>query len=83
MKHENCHHLLNSLSGYVDHDLSPELCAEIERHLAGCENCRIVIDTLRMTIELYHETASDQSLSADVRQRLFARLDLDDFTKSA
>lgn len=83
MKHENCHHLLNSLSGYVDHDLSPELCAEIERHLADCENCRIVINTLRKTIELYHDTAPDPGLSDDVRQRLFARLELDDFTQSA
>jgi anti-sigma factor RsiW len=82
MEHETCHHLLNSLSGYVDHDLSPELCAEIERHMAGCENCRIVIDTLRMTIELYHETSADPCLPAEVRQRLFARLALDDFARS-
>jgi hypothetical protein len=81
MDHGTCHHLLDSLSGYVDHDLSQELCSEIERHLADCVNCRIVIDTLRKTIDLYHETIPDPLLPNDIRQRLFARLELDDFTK--
>jgi hypothetical protein len=83
MEHETCHHLLDSLSGYVDHDLSQDLCAEIERHLEDCENCRIVINTLRKTIDLYHETTPDPEIPLDIRQRLFARLKLDDFSKKA
>ena len=78
-RHENCHELLNSLSDYVDGALQDELCAEIDRHLEGCENCRIVVDTLRKTIDLYQATSTDPSLPGDVRQRLYHRLDLDDF----
>lgn len=82
MEHHGCRHLLNSLSGYIDHDLSQELCDEIERHLAGCENCQIVIDTLRKTVELYHESSTPATLADDVRQRLYMRLELEDYLKS-
>ena len=46
-EHGECRYLLGSLSDYVDATLEGELCAEIERHLAECENCRVVVDTLR------------------------------------
>ena len=81
MDRENCRHLLASLSEYVDGVLEDELCTEIERHASGCENCRIVIDTLRRTISLYRTTAAQVKLPEDARQRLFHRLELDDFIK--
>ena len=55
---------------------------EIERHLQGCENCRIVIDTLRMTVELYHESPPPDQVPEDVRQRLYMRLELDEYLKN-
>jgi anti-sigma factor RsiW len=79
MDHESCRHLLGSLSEYVDGDLGDELCAEINRHLQGCENCRIVVDSLRKTVYLYHETVPSPSVPEDVRQRLYHSLDLDEF----
>lgn len=79
--HEQCRHLLASLSDYVDGELSQELCAEIERHMAECNNCRIVIDTLRKTISLYHSAAPRPEMPAEVRQRLFKRLNLEEFLR--
>jgi len=78
--HENCRHLLDSLSPYVDGDLSAELCTELERHLSDCENCQIVVDSLRKTVYLYR-VASDElpCVPEDVRQRLYHCLDLDEF----
>lgn len=76
---ENCRHLLASLSDYVDGTLGDELCLELERHLADCEDCQIVVDTLRKTIYLYHATATPAVVPDDVRQRLYDRLDLEDF----
>lgn len=78
MDRERCHQLLESLSEYVNGSLEEALCAEIERHLAECENCRIVVDTLNKTIYLYHESASQVSVPDEVRRRLFKRLNLDD-----
>ncbi len=78
----HCKDLLGSLSEYVDGALQAELCAEIERHLAECDNCRIVVNTLRKTVELYKETGQEgESLPKDVRQRLFYRLNLEEFLK--
>ena len=80
MDHENCHRLLSSLSEFVDGSLDIGLCVEIERHLAGCENCRVVIDSLRKTIYLYHVTAQETAdVPTDVRRRLYHRLNLDEF----
>lgn len=77
--HENCQALLGSLSEYIDGELPPGLCAEIEKHLEGCENCRVVLNTTKRTIDLVQVPAVEESLPKDVRERLFLRLNLDDF----
>ena len=74
----NCKALLGDLSEYIDGELPPELCAEIEKHLEACENCRVVLNTTRRTIDLVQAPA-DEAVPADVRERLFKRLNLDDY----
>lgn len=79
--HKDCSYLLGSLSEYVDGTLEDMLCEEIERHVAECEDCRVVIDTLEKTIYLYHASAGLEppGVPEDVKERLYKRLDLDDF----
>jgi len=81
MKHEECRHLLGSLSDYIDGALEANLCEEIKKHMAGCERCRIVVDSLNKTVYLYRATSATDTTPEEVRQRLFKRLDLDDFIK--
>jgi anti-sigma factor RsiW len=76
---ERCHHLLASLSEYVDGELSDELCIEINRHLADCKDCQVVVDTLRKTVYLYHAASAVPEVPAEVRERLYRCLNLDDF----
>lgn len=77
-----CHALLTYLSDYVDGSLSEDLCLELEGHLAECQDCRIVVDTLRKTISLYHRCAADpQEVPGMVRERLYRTLNLEDFLK--
>ena len=78
---KHCHDLLSSLSEYVDGELAVELCADLERHLASCENCRIVVDTLRKTVYLVQATNDQTDLPEDVRSRLYHCLALDDYLK--
>jgi len=78
MDQHKCQYLLESLSDYVDGNLGEEVCAEIEKHLVECEDCRIVVDSLRKTISLYHTTSESPSVPADVKERLFRRLQLED-----
>jgi predicted anti-sigma-YlaC factor YlaD len=80
-EHRDCSYLLGSLSEYVDGSLEEMLCEEIERHVAECEDCRVVIDTLEKTVYLYHTSAELEPpiVPNDVKERLYKRLDLDDF----
>jgi predicted anti-sigma-YlaC factor YlaD len=75
-----CKQILGNLSEYIDGDLQAELCAEIEEHLKDCDNCRVVVNTLRKTIELYEQTPQPV-LPQDVRERLFFKLQLKDYLK--
>jgi anti-sigma factor RsiW len=79
--HASCRQLLSTLGDYVDGTLSAELCSELERHMKDCQRCRVVVNTLKKTIELYHETDEDAALPADVRERLYLRLNLEDYLK--
>ncbi len=77
--HEECRQLLGTLSEYVDGELSEELCHVLEAHMEECENCRIVVDTLRKTVYLYHKTSDSEEMPKDIRQRLYKSLNLDEF----
>ena len=77
--HKNCEELLGSLSSYIDGDLPPELCEELEKHLAGCNDCRVVLNTTKRTIDLVHSPIEKPDLPEDVRERLFKRLNLDTY----
>jgi len=79
MDHNHCRHLLGALSDYIDGELGSALCSEIEQHLQGCEDCRIVVDSLRKTVYLYKVTADTPGMPTDVRERLYKRLDLNEF----
>jgi anti-sigma factor (TIGR02949 family) len=81
MSHEHtlgCKDLLGNLSDYIDGELTEDVCQQIQRHMAGCDNCRVVFDTLTRTIYLYQSSAHETAVPADVRGRLFQTLHLDD-----
>ena len=80
---QHCKDLLGTLSEYIDGTLQQEICAELENHLASCENCRIVVNTLRKTVELYRESSLTENMPEDVRHRLYFRLNLEDFLKDS
>lgn len=76
-----CSNLLGNLSDYIDGDLQSELCVQIEEHMKTCENCRVVVNTLKKTVELYEKCSENAELPGDVKERLFAKLELDDYLR--
>ncbi|ASV76031.1 hypothetical protein THTE_3429 [Thermogutta terrifontis] len=48
-----CQDLLAALNAYIDGEIDPQLCEMLQRHLEGCNPCRVVVDTLRQTVTLY------------------------------
>ena len=79
---QSCRDHLGALSDYLEGDLHPELCAEIERLLAECGNCRIVVDTLSKTIMLYRAYGHEE-VPNDAKARLVAVLELEQKKQNA
>ena len=79
--HKRCEGILGNLSIYLDGEASEALCAEIDRHLSGCTDCRVVVDTLRRTVSLYR-TLPQPELPDHLRERLYRTLDLTQFLPS-
>ena len=68
-----CEELLKMLNDYVDGEIDVAVCKEFEKHLAGCNPCQVVVDTVRKTITLYRGK-DVYELPADFRQRLYKAL---------
>ena len=64
-----CEELLQVLNEYVDGAVEPGLCAEFEKHMAGCNPCQVVVDNIRQTITLYRD-GQPCELPAPFRDRL-------------
>lgn len=79
----HCQQLLGSLSDYIDGELQAELCADLEEHLKDCENCRVVVNTLRKTVELYQQAPIPSGLPDPIRERLYYKLHLEDYLEKA
>lgn len=75
--HGHCKDYLSNFSDYLDGDLDPELCTQLQAHLRDCADCRVVFNTMQKTIELYRSNSETEELPEQVRSRLFARLNLE------
>lgn len=64
-----CEELLRAISDYIDGEIDPSLCDELEEHLRDCEPCKVVVDTLRKTITLYKGDEPFE-LPPEVKERL-------------
>lgn len=74
---ERCRALMAQLNDYLDGELPPDLCGELDAHLAGCPDCRVVLDTLGKTVQIVRALElTPPELPADVEARLLARLGL-------
>lgn len=73
-----CRDLLDDLTDFVAGEASAARCADLERHLAGCEQCRVVAETLRQTLKLCRDLPQP-AYSAEARARLYKSLHLDAF----
>ncbi len=65
----NCTDLLSQLTDYFDDKLSVELKEEVRVHTAGCQHCRVVLDTTQQTIKVY-KGKELYEVSPQLRERL-------------
>jgi len=65
----NCQGLIAELTEYLDGELEVSVREDLELHLMKCQNCRVVVNTTRKTIEIFCN-AEPAPLPEDVRSRL-------------
>ncbi len=64
-----CRDMLDKLSEYIDGELDPRLCRDLERHAEGCHPCLLFIDSLKKTITFY-KYAGHEPMPKEVHIRL-------------
>jgi predicted anti-sigma-YlaC factor YlaD len=73
----NCRSIIKELANYLDEALDPVLKTSIEKHLEGCEDCRVVVDTTKKTIQIYCNSEPaplPEETKTRVRDALFKQL---------
>jgi predicted anti-sigma-YlaC factor YlaD len=69
-----CVEVVGALSDYIDGTLAGHVHDDVERHLAVCHQCHVVLDTTQCTILLYRASRST-TLQGEQRRRLLERLE--------
>jgi hypothetical protein len=67
---KKCADYLQELNDYLDGQLDETLCAEIEKHVGECHNCKLMIDSLKMTVTLCRESGVCEELPPQFSERL-------------
>ena len=49
----NCRSIVKELCNYLDEALDTTLKDSIEKHLEHCDDCRVVVDTTKKTIQIF------------------------------
>ncbi len=55
MHDSDCGNVFALLSEYLDRDLAPATCEELEQHLAGCPECIEFVRSLKRSVQLCHQ----------------------------
>jgi RNA polymerase sigma-70 factor (ECF subfamily) len=63
-----CPDVLTVLSQYLEGDIGPAQCAEMDRHVSQCPRCRGRCDSLRSTLALCRSSAQGGAVPVEVQQ---------------
>ena len=64
-----CKGVIREISSYLDGDLDVLAKQELERHLEHCEDCKMVVDQTKLTVEIFCDSEPVE-LPDDVKTRL-------------
>jgi anti-sigma factor RsiW len=70
---EKCKEVFSLLSDYLDLELPPDACQQIETHIAGCPPCVEFAESLRKTVELcrrYRAAELPEPIGTQAREQL-------------
>jgi predicted anti-sigma-YlaC factor YlaD len=58
----DCSEIFAMLSEYLDRELTPSTCRDLEEHLRDCPECIQFVDSLRRTVDLCHKYVSSRGV---------------------
>jgi anti-sigma factor RsiW len=73
MNESECESVFAALSAFLDGELPPADCEELERHIQGCEPCVDFVNSLRKSIRLgkqYQPEEPTPAIAPEVRHNL-------------
>lgn len=62
-----CPDVLDLFSRYLEDEISPEVCEDMERHLAACSRCRGACDSLKRTLALCRTAGSSVEVPVSIQ----------------
>ena len=65
----NCKGVIRELSNYIDGELELAIQQELERHLSHCEDCTMILDQTKKSIEILCDS-EPIPLPADLHTKL-------------
>lgn len=70
-----CRELIDALAAYLDHELTPQMLADFQRHLSVCDSCVAYIATYEKTIRAAKNVARyDEKLAEEAPEELVAAI---------
>lgn len=73
-KKPNCKKLLTELCDFLDGELDDATVEEVKQHMGRCQDCRLLVDTTRKTIEIFCNS-EPVPMPEDLRDRLHQALE--------
>lgn len=70
----SCPDVLTLFSQHLEDEISPDVCAQMERHLASCSRCRGACEALRRTLALCRTSGEAMRVPGDVQASVKAAL---------
>jgi hypothetical protein len=70
----SCKEFLNELNEYLDEMTDPTLKQHWQDHVDQCDNCHVMVDTTRKTLQVY-KGMEQREVPDDVKNRLWVALE--------
>jgi anti-sigma factor RsiW len=69
----NCKGVFREISNYLDGELELAVKQELEQHLEHCEDCKMVVDQTKLTVEVFCDSEPVE-IPVDIKSRLHEAL---------
>jgi hypothetical protein len=79
----NCEHLYERLTDLEDGTLPADLCEEVNRHLAECQDCQLVRQDLQDLARLCRGSSGPTTMPEELRGRILQMLASPDPSRSS